>query len=93
MAAAAVWRAAILPVAIRVSGTVDPANAFLVLAAACGYGRRSALRGVSWRNDARVDVRRRLVLCRAVVSGLHETCDLGAAVMEASVGAYSAYTS
>ena len=90
MAAAAVRRVAIVLVAVRVIGAIDPANTLVVIAAACGCGRRSAVRGVGGRDDARVDVRRRLVLCRAVVSGLHETCDLGAAVVEASIGAYSA---
>jgi hypothetical protein len=90
VAAAAVRWAAIVLVAVRVIGAIDPANTLLVIAAACGCGRRSAVRGVGGRDDARVDVRRRLVLCRAVVSGLHETCDLGTAVVEASVGAYSA---
>ena len=92
MASAAVRRVAIVLLTVGVIGAIDPANTLLVIAAACGCGRRSAVRGVDGRDDARVDVRRRLVLCRAVVSGLHETCDLGAAVVEAVIGALIAQT-
>jgi hypothetical protein len=93
VAAAAVRPVVIVLVAVRGIGAIDPANTLLVIAVACVCGRRTAVRGVDGRNDARVDVGRRLVLCRAVVSGLHETCDLGAAVVETSVGVYSAYVS